>query len=154
MKIWLLFLMPLLLGSCTSAKNAKEVIDPVTYPTRISSNSFEFEVRYSFMGNAGPSSLPFSSKKYFGAYWIYVPKSEGRWSAEDVVITSSKGFLSRPWRLPGLRGFVEITRERMTINVQQPKLLADGVHVEGYEPFFLNGSYLVGWKLEPTGSVR
>jgi hypothetical protein len=90
----------------------------------------------------GPCNFPQWPHREFGTCWIYTDSTNGKVAADRVSLAygSSDGF--RGSQEGPLHGSVEFVDSKMRVDLQLP-WFADGVHVDHYQKFALNGTYTI-----------
>ena len=144
---------------CGPPKSVAPVIDSVAHAQRLSDGTYQVELRYSVTSSGGPcfNANWFRSTTSYDTNWVYVKSLDGLQSASQIVVTSEAGKKRWPFATTNLQGTVSFSDGMLTVELQHPDY-PDGVHMQGYAPYYLNGTYQVltdsppGTTLEPMPS--
>ena len=132
----------------SSGKNEGDVFDPNAYAANGPANKREYNIHYSFLGRGEPGSLKFLRRRFYASRWIYVPAGKGKWSAQEIVVTTRRGKLSFPNAISDLKGYVEVREDTLIVALQLP-VQPDGNNIVDYKAFDQNGEYRITEKTAP-----
>jgi len=129
----------LLLG-CETAPKPK----PVAHFARDAKGRYEIQVEASYRTcDRGPCRFPSLIPRTFETTdWFYTSSIEGEIPAAQVVVTHERGKTEYPWPKSKLRGSITFTADHMRVALESP-YYKDGVHIHHYEPYRLNGDYIL-----------
>jgi hypothetical protein len=134
----------LFVGSALIVGCAREPIKPgsVAYSQKLADGAYEIELPYTERTWGGPCNFTFTSTTGHASDWLYVRSTEGELNADQITATAYRGERGYPSAMQGLRGMVSFSKDQMTVQLEQPAY-PDGVHMQGYVPYFLNGTYQI-----------
>jgi hypothetical protein len=151
---FLLLVCAALISGC---RGVSPKIDPVASAKKLADGTYRVDLRYTKTISGGPcfNSLFFKSTIYHEYDSLYLKSLEGRVSAGEITVKVG-GREVASWNIEHLRGAVVFTNDMMTVQLEQPNY-PDGVHIQGYAPYYLNGTYQIvvtnsspNTALEPT----
>lgn len=118
-------------------------IDHVASAKKLTDGTYRVDLRYTKTISGGPcfNSSFFKSTTYHEYDSLYVKSLEGRVSADEITVKVG-GQEVGSWNIEHLRGSVVFANDMMTVQLEQPKY-PDGVHIQGYAPYYLNGTYQI-----------
>jgi hypothetical protein len=130
-----------LLGLCLFGCG-REPIKPETVAQvhKLDDGSYEIELGYTEKTWGGPCNISFHSTLSHGANWLYVKSLDGELGTNEFVITSERANRDYPWAMKDAIGTISFAKDTVTVKLQRPSY-ADGVHMDGYMGYFLNGTY-------------
>jgi hypothetical protein len=133
---------------CASDDGSGKIVDPNAYLAKGPENKREINIRYSFMGHGEPGSLQLWRKRLYASRWLYVPVGESKWAADEIIVTTERGKLGFPYAISDLKGYVEIIRGTLIVDLQLP-YRPDGKRIIDYSPFDQNGTYKITSRAAP-----
>jgi hypothetical protein len=115
---------------------------PVAQISQTSSGHFEVRLNSVEWVAGGPCNFPQWPHREFGTCWIYTDSTNGVVAPDRVSLAygSSDGF--RASQEGPLHGSVQFRDGQMIVDLQYP-YFTDGVHLDHYEKFRLNGTYKI-----------
>jgi len=121
-------------------------IQPVAYAQSLTNGSYEIQLRYSITSSGGPC-LNKNSFKTWTSYetnWVYVRLLEGVQTPDQIVVMAGTKDENGDHTFPieGLQGKVSFDKKTLTIDLQHPRLLPNGL-TQGCKPYRLNGTYQI-----------
>jgi hypothetical protein len=133
----------LLLGLCLFGCSKEPIKqETVAHAQKLADGTYEIRLGYTEKTWGGPCNISFHSSTYHGANWLYVKSMEGELNATNVVVTTDKGMRDYPYAIKDLRGTISFAKDTMTIHLDRPSY-PDGVHMEGFIAYLLNGTYQI-----------
>ena len=140
----LLALIAPIVGCGKEPASVPPVIEPVAYQRRLDDGMYEIQLRYSVTTSGGPclNKSFFSSTTSHATNWLYVKSIAGTVNADQIVVTIEAGKRDYPYAIKNMRGAVSFDNGTMKDQMERPKY-PDGVHMQGYAPYYLNGMYRI-----------
>ena len=138
------FLMAAWLALAGCSKSVPPVIEPDAHTQKLSDGTYEVQLRYSVKSSGGPCLNKdwFKTVTNYSTNWLYLKTLDGVMTAEQIVVTIEAGQRVWPYAHTNMQGTVSFTNAGMSVQLEQPSY-PDGVHMQGYIPYFLNGTYKV-----------
>jgi hypothetical protein len=143
----------LLIAGCGQPTSVLPVIEHVAYAQALTNGTYEIQLRYSITSSGGPclSKDWFKTWTSYSTNWVYVKALDGALTADQIVVTSDAGKMEWPYAITNMQGTVSFTNATMTVQLEHPNY-PDGVHMQGYAPYYLNGTYQVVTDSSPNTS--
>jgi hypothetical protein len=113
----------------------------VAYVSRQPSGKYEIRLDATQWSLGGPCNLT-APHKIPESHWIYTDTVQGIVPATNLVLTYERGKTEFPWPQSDLRGSITFSDGQLHIGFERP-VCVDGVSVDHYERYPLNGSYKV-----------
>ena len=134
----------LFIAGCGQLTSVPPVIESVAPVQKLTDGTYEIQLRYSVTSSGGPclSKDFFKTWTSYSTNWLYVKSLDGVQSAEQVVVTIEQGKREWPYAITNMQGTVSFTNDSMTVQLQGPKF-RDGVHMDGYVAYGLNGTFQI-----------
>lgn len=123
----------------------KPKVDPVAYAQKLGDGTYEVQLRYSVRTYGGPCNLSFTPTTSLDTNWLYLKSVEGVLNANQVIVTTENGKRDYPYATKDMRGTISFDKSQMTVQLEHPSY-PDGVHMQGYMPYSLNGTYKMSAK--------
>ena len=131
------------------------MIDTTAHVQKLRDGTYEVQLRYSVSSSGGPCL----NKDWFKTWtshstnWIYLKALDGEIPAGQIVVTTDAGKREWPYATTNMQGTVSFTNATMRVRLEQPRY-PDGVHMQGYTPYYLNGTYEVAVDSSPNKHVQ
>ena len=132
----------LLITGCGQPSSVPPAIEHDAYAKKLADGTYEVQLRYSVTTSGGPclNIHSFSSTTSYATNWLYLNSIEQTASADKVILTTDQS--EKDLAIKGMTGTISFDNGTMTVELQQPNY-PDGVHMQGYAPYYLNGTYQV-----------
>jgi hypothetical protein len=134
----------LFITGCGKPGSVPPVIDPDAYAKQLADGTYEVQLRHSVTSSGGPclSKDSFKTWTSYSTNWIYLKALGGKMTADQIVVTTDAGEKEWPYATTNMQGTVSFIDDTMTVQLEAPSY-PDGVHMQGYVQFYLNGTYQV-----------
>ena len=134
----------LLSTGCGPPASVPPVIETIAHAQKLGDGTYEVQLRYGVTSSGGPCLNKDSFKTWtsHSTNWIYLKALDGEITADQLVVTTDVGKREWPYATTNMQGTVSFTNATMRVQLKQPRY-PDGVHMEGYAPYYLNGTYEV-----------
>lgn len=127
----------LLLAGCGSVP---PVINHEAQARKLPDGSYEVLLSYSVTTSGGPCfnfHSFFTTTTSYSTNWLYLARTNGDVDASNVLVTTEEG--AKDLAIQGMKGTICFSNG-MIVNLELPNY-PDGVQMQGYMPYFLNGTY-------------
>jgi hypothetical protein len=134
----------LFITGCGKPASVPPVIEPNAYAKQLADGTYEVQLRHSVTSSGGPCLGKdfFKTWTSYSTNWIYLKALEGKMTADQIVVTTDAGKKEWPYATTNMQGTVSFVDDTMTVQLEAPSY-PDGVHMQGYVQFYLNGIYQV-----------
>ncbi len=134
----------LFISGCGQPTSVPPVIEGVAPSQKLTDGTYEIQLRYSVTSSGGPclSKDFFKTWTSYSTNWLYVKSLDGVQGAEQIVVTIEQGKREWPYAITNMQGTVSFANDTMTVQLQGPNY-KDGVHMDGYVAYGLNGTYQI-----------
>jgi hypothetical protein len=131
-----------MIGCGQEPASVPPVIESVANAQKLADGTYEVQLRYSVTSSGGPclNKDLFKTWTSYSTNWLYVKSLEGVQSADQIVVTDKAGKREWPYAITNMQGTVSFTNATLRVRLEGPNY-RDGVHMDGYVAYFLNGTY-------------
>ena len=130
----IILVMAALLAGCSEHRSSS-----VARATRQASGKYEIRLDTIEWSLGGPDNLT-KPHKIAGSHWIYADTTQGVVTATNLILTYEQGKTEYPWSQSALRGSVTFSEGQLHVALERP-VYVDGISVDHYEQYPLNGDY-------------